>query len=272
MKTEIFVLTHKEIEEHYDEDLYKPLICGAYFNKIDCGYLKDNTGDNISSLNSIYAELTGMYWAWKNADSDIIGFCHYRRWFARNLSFNKLTKEDIRYILEDYDVILPIKWSTMNKNQFDQYVLDLGADEKNFEIEEIFKITKKMIKEKTPDYLDAYESALSDKKFYHKNMFICNKDIADDFFEWYFLVLENVRLYLNLPVFDVNSQDFDISKYKPLGYIGEVLTDTYMKKNKFKVKELPLKQSESKINFLSNLAIKYSIGKRIYKIYEKYLL
>lgn len=44
--------------------------------------LRDDTGDNISSENEYYGELTGLYWVWKNvdiADDDIIGFCHYNK-------------------------------------------------------------------------------------------------------------------------------------------------------------------------------------------------
>ena len=43
--------------------------------------LHDNEGDNISSLNPMYCELTAQYWAWKNTDADYYGFCHYRRYF-----------------------------------------------------------------------------------------------------------------------------------------------------------------------------------------------
>ena len=43
--------------------------------------LHDNEGDNISTQNPMYCELTAQYWAWKNADADYYGFCHYRRYF-----------------------------------------------------------------------------------------------------------------------------------------------------------------------------------------------
>ena len=42
----------------------------------------DNTGDNISLKNRSYCELTTQYWAWKNAEADYYGFCHYRRFFT----------------------------------------------------------------------------------------------------------------------------------------------------------------------------------------------
>ena len=107
MNIKVYVLTHKEIEENYDCPPYVPLLNGSALLKEDFGYLRDDTGENISKLNINYAELTGQYWAWKNSDADIIGFCQYRRWFVRNFKYDKLTEEDIQKDLENFDIILP---------------------------------------------------------------------------------------------------------------------------------------------------------------------
>ena len=96
-KIEIYILTHKPFDEEYDKELYKPLLNGSASHEDDFGFLRDDTGDNISHLNNKFSELTGEYWAWKNSDADIYGFCHYRRWFVKNLKLDKLTKEDIKY-------------------------------------------------------------------------------------------------------------------------------------------------------------------------------
>ena len=80
MKTQIFVMTHKKFNPPKDT-VYVPLQVGSALNP-DLGYMKDDTGDSISDLNPYYGELTGMYWLWKNySDVDIIGICHYRRYF-----------------------------------------------------------------------------------------------------------------------------------------------------------------------------------------------
>ena len=82
----IVVATHKKYRMPKDP-LYLPVHVGAEGKKdakgnpLDFGYQKDNEGDNISIKNPRYCELTGIYWAWKNLDSDYIGLVHYRRYF-----------------------------------------------------------------------------------------------------------------------------------------------------------------------------------------------
>ena len=48
---------------------YLPVHVGAE-GKDSIGYRPDNTGENISSKNPYFCELTGLYWAWKNLDAD----------------------------------------------------------------------------------------------------------------------------------------------------------------------------------------------------------
>ena len=59
-KIEIFVLTHKEFELPQN-DVYTPILSGAISHDDDFGYLRDDSGDNISDLNKYYAEMTGEY-------------------------------------------------------------------------------------------------------------------------------------------------------------------------------------------------------------------
>ena len=60
-----------------------PVQAGAALTDVRIAKDCDNTGDNISSLNSLYSEATVMYWIWKNTSGqDRVGLFHYRRMFA----------------------------------------------------------------------------------------------------------------------------------------------------------------------------------------------
>ena len=60
-KVKIIIATHKKYRMPKDK-MYLPLHVGAEGKK-NLGYQKDNVGDNISSKNASYCELTGLYWA-----------------------------------------------------------------------------------------------------------------------------------------------------------------------------------------------------------------
>ena len=81
-------------------------------------YIQDNTGNNISSKNPNFCELTGLYWAWKNLEADYIGLVHYRRYFTIQNKIPKTEQEKFKIVLnqketeeklQNVDVILPKK-------------------------------------------------------------------------------------------------------------------------------------------------------------------
>ncbi len=77
---------------------YTPVGLGK--DNFSSNWLRDNTGDNISSKNSSYGELTFHYWLWKNKleelnDNEWIGFCAYRRfWGQKSDKFSINSKSD----------------------------------------------------------------------------------------------------------------------------------------------------------------------------------
>src|SRR6476660_2174831 len=77
-----FVAIHKDAPLPPPRENYFALGLGGYR---PAGYpfsYSDDTGQSISSRNKHYSELTGWYWIWKNvSDVDILGLCHYRRYF-----------------------------------------------------------------------------------------------------------------------------------------------------------------------------------------------
>ena len=98
-----------------EDSVYMPIHVGRE-GKADIGYTGDHTGDNISSKNANYCELTGLYWAWKNLDADYIGLVHYRRYFTRkevhSVEAKKeqiLTGAEWEQLLSEYPVVVADK-------------------------------------------------------------------------------------------------------------------------------------------------------------------
>ncbi|MBD5137542.1 MAG: DUF4422 domain-containing protein [Lachnospiraceae bacterium] len=72
------------------------ILCDKEYNEFSKSILKDDTGVNISERNREYAELTGLYWIWKNYqfyNLYRIGYMSYRRLFIFN-DLNMKFKED----------------------------------------------------------------------------------------------------------------------------------------------------------------------------------
>jgi len=99
----ILVICHKKDKHIRASYPYMPIQVGAdLYHDLDLGFQKDNDGDNISSRNASWCELTGIYWGWKNIkDVDYIGICHYRRYFEMDMSENNIEK-----YLRKYDMIV----------------------------------------------------------------------------------------------------------------------------------------------------------------------
>lgn len=112
-KIQIAVATTKKCRLPEDS-IYLPMQVGAK-GKETIGYLRDDTGDNISEKNSMYCELTAMYWLWKNSDADYCGVVHYRRFlgnpgvarFRRDKYRRILDRSHLEEELDHYDIILP---------------------------------------------------------------------------------------------------------------------------------------------------------------------
>lgn len=62
--TTVLVCCHKK-DYWYDGPGFLPIQVGKALSNIDLGIQGDNTGDNISSKNPNYCELTAHYWYWK---------------------------------------------------------------------------------------------------------------------------------------------------------------------------------------------------------------
>lgn len=251
----IYILTHKKFDFEENE-IYEPLLNGSALLDDDFGYTRDDTGDNISKLNPYYAELTGQYWAWKNSDAEIIGFCHYRRYFVKNIFLKKLDKNDIETILQDYDMILPQKryLDKTNIEEIDEGHLGANICQK---VEDYDKL-RELISERSPEYLDSFDEVLNEKEVYWHNMYICRKEIYDDYCKWAFDILEEFRKQTDF-------SQYEEGNTRVLGYLSERLINVYVKKHNLKVKEKYILQSELRIPILALIEYRSPFFQKLFK-------
>lgn len=243
--TEVFILTHnKEIRYESHDESFKPIICGNVIVEGMNYYIKDNEGKGISTLYPFYEEMTGQYWAWKNSIKENIGFCHYNQLFLKN-HIQKLKTPHIEKILNEYDMILPEK--TQIKKSFFKLTLEKGNTNTihrvHYPVAKEWTKIRDVIEEIYPAYLYAYDLVFEDKSYYENNMFITKRRILDDYMLFAFRIIERMRL-------NIDPRDYISNTYSVGKHFGEVLLNTYVRKNQLKVKELPISE-ESDRNPLS---------------------
>lgn len=221
MKVKIYVATHKKIDMQ-KENGYTPIQVGAEINE-PLPYLKDNTGENISSKNKNYCELTALYWIWKNTSEDIVGLTHYRRFFYKNCFSKTILKiEDIEKILNKYDIILPSKMN-LNMTIEEHY-------KKYHHIEDLYKC-REIINDIYPEYIESFDKVLKRKSLHAFNMFIMDKNRFNDYMTWLFKIFEELEKTIDISGYDEYNK-------RIYGFLSERLLNVWIEKEKLKQKEM----------------------------------
>ena len=221
-KIQLYVVSHSEedIQNIRNDEIYTPLFVGRN-GKDNLGFASDDSFEgNISSKNKDYCELTGLYWIWKASDADIIGLCHYRRYF-KGKNGNLIEREEIIDYLKDYDIILPKKTDLIKGSYWETY--------ENHYLYSALEITRDVLAEKSEEYLETFDRMLNQSSFSNYNMFIASKKIADDYCSWVFPILEEVENRINVEEYP-----------RVFGLITEAIFNVWIEKNGLKVKECPV--------------------------------
>ena len=192
MTVKIFIATHKKYRMP-DDEIYIPLHVGAEGktdangNPLDLGFIKDNTGDNISYLNPGFCELTGLYWAWKNAKADYIGLAHYRRHFSAKIKPSDdmfesvLTGEQINKFIPEIKVFVPAKRKYYIETLYSHYAHTHYSNQ----LDEAEKILIEMY----PEFWLSYRRIRKRYYGYMFNMMIMQYDLFKEYCEWLFPIL-----------------------------------------------------------------------------------
>lgn len=255
----MYIIAHKIFNRPNVKE-YIPLQVGAEGKEILEGYKQDNVGDNISIKNPNYCELTGLYWIWKNdAESDVIGISHYRRYFTKQKFFRNINKILNRDQIENifakgYDVILPKK-EIYKENAIEQYSISSG-------FKSDFETIREIIKRDHPDYLNAFDKVMKQNRMHQYNMMVCNKKIFDNYCEWLFDILFKLEPTINL-------EERDSYQKRIYGFISERLINVWIEKNKYRVKELRVFNADEKIKEIVRIKIRRIKNSILFKCLEK---
>lgn len=219
----VVIAAHKKYQMPTD-GMYIPLHVGAEGkkdadgNSLDLGYVKDNTGENISSLNPSFCELTGFYWAWKNLDADFVGLAHYRRHFSMK---NKEGFENVLTYKELKPYLGKVKVFTPTKRRY--YIETLYSHYKHTHYSNQLDETRKVIEEKYPEYVESYDRVIKHTYAYMFNMMILSKDMLDDYCEWLFDILFELGKRIDMP-------ELSAFQGRYYGRISEIIFNVWLDK------------------------------------------
>lgn len=221
MNTKIFIMTHKLIDPPKLSG-YVPMLVGSVFHDDDFGYLRDDTGDNISEKNKNYSELTGLYWLWKNEhECDALGLCHYRRFFAGK-DGNILNTDEAERLLSKNDIIVP-RCAITPASIREQYLVKHHVED--------LRALDHAIKREKPEYFKAYNEVMEGNRLYPCNMFIAKRDIFFDYCAFLFPVLFEAEKELDISSYD----EYAARVY---GFLSERLLLVFIKKEGIRPYEL----------------------------------
>ncbi len=241
----IIVATHKEYRMP-DDPMYLPLHVGAEGktdpegNPLDFGYAKDNTGDNISTLNPSFCELTGLYWAWKNLVSDYIGIVHYRRHFGHRKSpdpfHNILAYHQIQPFLGKIKVFVPKKRRYFIESLYSHY--------KHTHYIEPMDETRRIISDLYPDYLSCFDKVVHRTRGYMFNIMILDKEMLNEYCSWLFTILFELQKRMEGNEIVQQFTEFQSRFY---GRIGEIIFNVWLERQmqtgrikKDEIREIPI--------------------------------
>ena len=215
-----YVITHKPYPVVQD-DMYKKMCVGGYCDDI-CA--SEREGENIAEYNDRLNELTGLYWIWKNTESEYVGLSHYRRFFQ---DCGRLNADRIEEIMKDHDIILSsieLPW-TIFHNIGMASGFDLAAAG--------YEAFMDSIRKHQPEYVDAFEDVMNGKRMYRCNMFVTSREIMDRFCSWLFS-------FLTEATDKVDVRNLGFYERRVCGYFGETMWTVWMEKQGLRVFNMPI--------------------------------
>lgn len=249
----ILIGCHKDTPRIKDS-IFTPILLGSSYASNDLmekfkDDFWDNTWDNIGYLHPYCAELSAIYWAWKNYsrldEPDYIGLFHYRRflnmsdripendpWKCAFFDFDNntlkrygWTQDQLLSVCKKADLILPDKEQIMDPYDW-VTPTNLETHYKHAHYPEDFDEAMSTIVELYPEYKEAVHRACSSNWGYFCNMFILRKELFFDYANWVFNILLRLKdkLLLDSNKYAGNNEH----QRRVLGFLGERLFNIWI--------------------------------------------
>lgn len=256
INVKVFVSCHKPTA-YISDSVFQPVQVGCNLDGHSTieGILHDNVGENISSLNEMYCELTAQYWAWKNWDLDYYGFCHYRRYFnltdtifpedsygniiepyisEKAIKKYGIDSEHVEKTVQNYDLVTTEIKDLDNipgdfKNPFEQYAASpfLHSDDYDLALE--------IIREKYPQYYPYALEFTNGGSACFCNMYILRKDLFFQYCEFMFGVLREFCSRCDMTHYSTEA-------LRTPGHLSERLFNIYLLYLKDSVSDIRIKE------------------------------
>jgi len=240
-KLTIYQTFHKPFLRNKEIKWIQPIGVNGY---TDEGVIPDSLGSNISHLNASYCELTAQYWAWKNSNSEYIGFYHYRRYL--NYCFDETWKDgfafsvpsdvniinyltsDLQYetamhLMASFDAIIPAKYASPTT---------ISEHYKKHHISEHWDLFIELLKVKYPDELGLMDIFDISNQNTCYNMFIMKRVLFNEYCSDLFGLLNQIYWKFGL--------QYDSYNNRYIGFLAERFLNFWILKYKLRYLEVPM--------------------------------
>ena len=300
-KVKIFI-SYKNRNKLLKNEILTPIQTGrAIADEVFGEMIGDDTGENISSKNERYCELTAQYWVWKNYEQignpEYVGFMHYRRQIIfdkslKHLPYLWLPKTQFYFVDSIYDgymkhfsadKILPYlenKPDCIAFKKIDIMPVSRKKDMKEhfyhgmpYQKKEVFEIFEQVIS-KNQEYRDTFYQFKNSHYMFCCNSFVMPKNMFFEYCEFLFSILEQVDEL-------VDYSQFNSAEKRFLGFIGEYMLSIFifhkLKNPDFNLLEMPGTFVSKDYRFFARRLKKYktliriSYGKKRKHYMKKYI-
>lgn len=228
MEITVAVAAHKSYWMPSDP-MYLPIQVGSAGKPSIEGFVRDDTGDNISVENSRYCELTGLYWVWKNLESSYTGLSHYRRQFAGSGDRGTLSFDEAEALIARAPLVLPKQRHYYIETVEGHYAHTFDGSQ--------LEVLRSVLSELNPEYLPSFEHHMRERSAHICNMFIARRDLLDGYLSWLFPVLREAERRIDF-------SDMTPFEARCMGRLSERLQDVWIAYEGVPYIECPVKSME----------------------------